>query len=62
MKIVFFGGTFDPPHEGHLALADAVLEIMNKTVDSAPSCVADIYEAERAARETARSILKKYTR
>ena len=26
MKIVFFGGTFDPPHEGHLALADAVLE------------------------------------
>lgn len=26
MKIVFFGGTFDPPHNGHLALADAVLE------------------------------------
>lgn len=26
MKVVFFGGTFDPPHEGHLALAEAVLE------------------------------------
>lgn len=51
--------------KGHISLntmADAVLETMNKTVDSAPSCVADIYEAERAARETARSILKKYTR
>lgn len=25
MRIAFFGGTFDPPHEGHIALAEAVL-------------------------------------
>lgn len=26
MRIVFFGGTFDPPHNGHIALAEAVLK------------------------------------
>ena len=51
--------------KGHIhlnAMADAVTETMERTADSIPTCLEDIYEAERAARELARSILHKYTR
>ena len=51
--------------QGHIhlnAMADAVTETMERTVDAIPTCLEDIYEAERAARELARSILQKYTR
>ncbi|MBQ7334682.1 MAG: 1-deoxy-D-xylulose-5-phosphate reductoisomerase [Clostridia bacterium] len=51
--------------KGHISLntmADAVMETMERTVDSIPTCLEDIYEAESAAREMARNILKKYTR
>ena len=43
-------------------MADAVMETMERTVDSIPTCLEDIYEAESAAREMARNILKKYAR
>ena len=51
--------------KGHISLntmADAVMETMERTVDSIPTCLEDFYEAESAARETARNILKKYAR
>ena len=51
--------------KGHISLntmADAVMETMERTVDSIPTCLEDIYEAESAAREMARNILKKYAR
>ena len=43
-------------------LAESVMEAMAMTADSTPSCVEDIYEAERTARKTTRLILEKYTR
>jgi 1-deoxy-D-xylulose-5-phosphate reductoisomerase len=44
------------------SMADAVMEVMDRTADFVPICVEDIYEAERAAREATRRILEKYTR
>lgn len=43
-------------------LAESVMEAMAMTADSTPSCVEDIYEAERTARKTTHLILQKYTR
>ena len=43
-------------------MADAVMETMERTVDSIPTCLEAIYEAESAARKMARNILKKYAR
>ena len=33
LRIAFYGGSFDPPHNGHLAVADALLNQFRSNIN-----------------------------
>ena len=40
MKVCLFGGTFDPPHLGHLIIAQTIFEAEKKAVNKSDFCFA----------------------